>query len=242
MGVFVRELAALYGAFVEGQPSPLPELPIQYADFAVWQRQWLTGEVLEEQLAYWRQRLAGAPAALDLPADRPRPPVRRPRGGRVPVHLPPALAEEVGRLARRRGATPFMVLLAAFDALLARLTGAEDLVVGSPVAGREHAEVEGLIGFFVNTLALRARLAGDPPFAELLARAARGDARGLRARRAAVREAGRRARARAQPRPLAALPGPLRPPERALRAPLPARRRGHAAGGGDGGGQVRPQL
>jgi acyl carrier protein len=163
MGVLVSELAALYGAFRTGRPSPLPELPIQYADFAFWQRAWLSGLALEAQMAYWRRALAGAPT-LALPTDRPRPAVRSSRGARRRVALPPGLSEDLQRLAHGNGATPFMVLLAGLEILLRRLSGQEDLLVGSPIANRTHREIEGLIGFFVNTLVLRADLAGDPDF------------------------------------------------------------------------------
>ncbi|HEY9420993.1 MAG TPA: amino acid adenylation domain-containing protein, partial [Thermoanaerobaculia bacterium] len=168
LGVFLRELAVLYGAFLEGQPSPLPDLPMQYADFAVWQRRWLRGDVLEAQLGYWRTALDGLPPALDLPADRPRPAVRGSRGSSLPVAFSGTLAESVRDLAQEREATPFMVLLAAFQALLSRLSGQEDLAVGSPVANRNRLETEPLIGFFVNILVLRGRLEGDPAFADFL--------------------------------------------------------------------------
>jgi amino acid adenylation domain-containing protein len=175
LGVLMDELAALYGAFAAGRPSPLDELPVQYADFAVWQREWLTGEVLDRQLAWWKEQLAGAPATLDLPADRPRPTLRTitrtQRGGMVRSWLPPVLADGVRDLARRRGSTPFLVLLSAFQTFLARLSGQEDLLVGSVVAGRTRSEIEGLIGFFANTLVLRGDLAGDPTFDEALERA-----------------------------------------------------------------------
>ncbi|HYO12562.1 MAG TPA: amino acid adenylation domain-containing protein, partial [Thermoanaerobaculia bacterium] len=164
IGVLLRELSALYDGL------PLPELPVQYADFAIWQREWLAGEVLEAQLGYWRERLAGALAVLELPADRPRPVVRSAAGGQLSAGLSSELSEDLDRLARRRGATLFRVLLAAFQGLLSRLTGQEDLTVGSPVANRNRAETEGLIGFFVNTLVLRGDLSGDPGFGELLAR------------------------------------------------------------------------
>ncbi|HEV7517758.1 MAG TPA: amino acid adenylation domain-containing protein, partial [Thermoanaerobaculia bacterium] len=169
MEVLVRELAALYGAFCAGRRSPLPELPIQYADFAVWQRAWLSGTVLEAQTAYWRQALAGAPT-LDLPTDRPRPAVRSPRGAGRKMALSPGLSADLRRFARGQGATPFMALLAAFEILLGRLGGQEDLLVGSPIANRNHREIEGLIGFFVNTLVLRADLSGDPDFLTFLGR------------------------------------------------------------------------
>ncbi|HEX5760247.1 MAG TPA: amino acid adenylation domain-containing protein [Thermoanaerobaculia bacterium] len=170
MEVLVRELAALYAAFAAGAPSALPELPIQYADFALWQRQWLAGEEVERQLGYWRRRLAAAPV-LELPGDRPRPAARRHAGGRQPVPLAAPLAAALRQLGRREGTTLFMTLLAAFQALLARWSGQEDLCIGTPVSGRNWLELEGMIGFFVNTLVLRGDLAGDPTVAGLLARA-----------------------------------------------------------------------
>jgi condensation domain-containing protein len=170
MGVLVRELAALYEAFRRGEPSPLGELPVQYADYAVWQREWLSGEVLEEQLDYWRRQLAGAPPALGLPTDRPRPQVATYHGAVEKFELSAELSESLKKLGRSEGATPFMTLLAAFYALLYRYSGQEEIVVGSPVAGRTRAETEGLIGFFVNTLALRTDLRGNPRFVELLKR------------------------------------------------------------------------
>ncbi len=170
-GVLVKELAVLYPAFSEGLPSPLPELSMQYADFAAWQRGWLRGEVLETQIAWWRKELEGAPAVLELPLDRPRPAVPGLRGGSVPVRLPQSLGAALAELGRRQDATLFMTLLACFQALLHRLSGQPgDVVVGSPIAGRTRPEVEGLIGFFVNSLALRGRTQGDPAFLELLAR------------------------------------------------------------------------
>ncbi|HEY4594401.1 MAG TPA: condensation domain-containing protein, partial [Thermoanaerobaculia bacterium] len=170
LGVLVHEMTALYGAALAGAPSPLPELAVQYADFAVWQRGWLQGERLERQLAYWRERLAGVPAGLDLPADRPLPAVRTHAGDQVRVPFGADLQRDLARLARQHEATPFMVLLAGFQILLARLTGAADLTVGTPIANRGRSEIEPLIGFFVNTLVLRSDLAGDPSFGDLLAR------------------------------------------------------------------------
>ncbi|MDQ3942480.1 MAG: condensation domain-containing protein, partial [Actinomycetota bacterium] len=167
--VFFRELAALYEAFSTGEPSPLAELPIQYVDYTVWQRQWLAGEVLDEQLGYWKRQLADV-SALQLPTDRPRPAVQTHRGARQELMLPGPLTEALKDLSRREGATLFMVLLAAFQALLARYSGQEDIAVGTPIAGRNRAETEGLIGFFVNTLVLRTDLSGDPTFRELLGR------------------------------------------------------------------------
>jgi amino acid adenylation domain-containing protein len=170
LGVFHRELAALYGAFTRGAPSPLEELPVQYADYTLWQREYLKGEVLERQLAYWSERLAGAPALLELPADRPRPPVQTFQGAYESIELPGELAERLRALGRREGATLFLVLLAAFQVLLGRYAGSEDVVVGTPIAGRTRAGTEELIGFFVNTLVLRTDLSGDPSFRDVLRR------------------------------------------------------------------------
>ena len=164
MGVLMRELAALYEAFSAGQPSPLQALPVQYADYAVWQREWLSGEVLEEQLDYWQRELGDAPTALQLPTDRPRPAVQSPRGSRHPFELSAELTESLHELSRRQGATLFMTLLAAFQTLLSRYSGQEQLCVGTPIAGRNRSELEGLIGFFVNTLVLRGDLSGNPSF------------------------------------------------------------------------------
>ncbi|MCP4663313.1 MAG: AMP-binding protein, partial [bacterium] len=163
-------LAGELAAFYQVQATRPEPLPIQYADFACWQRQWLTGAVLEEQRAYWRETLTGAATILELPADRPRPPVQSHRGAKVSRPLPEALAESVKSLGRREGATLFMTLLAAFFALLHRHTGQHDLLVGTPVANRGRRELEGLIGFLVNTLVLRAEVVRDPEFRELLGR------------------------------------------------------------------------
>ncbi|HKV13280.1 MAG TPA: amino acid adenylation domain-containing protein, partial [Thermoanaerobaculia bacterium] len=168
--VLARELAALYEAGLERRPSPLPDLEIQYGDYAVWQRGWLRGEVLEAELAHWRARLAGAPPVLGLPLDRPRPAVMSSRGASRVLALPPALLPPLQALARRQGVTLFMAVLAAFQALLARISNTNDVSVGSPVAGRGQLRTEGLIGFFVNTLVLRTDLSGAPAFTELLAR------------------------------------------------------------------------
>ncbi|HKV11036.1 MAG TPA: amino acid adenylation domain-containing protein, partial [Thermoanaerobaculia bacterium] len=161
--VLMGEVAALYVG------RPLPELEIQYADFAVWQRQWLSGETLERQLAYWRERLAGAPV-VELPTDRPRPAVQTFRGATHRVTYGKPLLDGLTALARQRDASLFMALLAAFDVLLCRFTGQEDVVVGSPIANRTRPELERLIGFFVNTLVLRIDSTGDPAFPDLLAR------------------------------------------------------------------------
>ncbi|NOK14931.1 non-ribosomal peptide synthetase, partial [Corallococcus exercitus] len=168
MGVLIRELASFYEAFSGGRAPTLPPLPVQYADFALWQRQWLQGETLDAQLGYWKRQLAGAPSALELPTDRPRPPVQSRRGATVPVHFPSELTDSLRGLAQREGATPFMLLLSAFQLLLSRYSGQDDISVGSPIAGRTHSEAEGLIGFFVNTLVLRARVRPEDSFRQLL--------------------------------------------------------------------------
>jgi amino acid adenylation domain-containing protein/non-ribosomal peptide synthase protein (TIGR01720 family) len=170
MGILVREVAALYAAFAAGSPPPLPELPVQYADFAVWQSSWLQGDLLEGEISFWRQQLAGLPPLLELPADRPRPAVQSFRGASRRVGLPSGLTRRAQALSRREDATLFMVLLAAFQALLARYSGQVDFAVGTPIAGRNQVEIEGLIGFFVNTLVLRGDLSGRPTFRELLGR------------------------------------------------------------------------
>ena len=168
-GIFIRELASFYAEFSGGRRADLPPLPVQYADFAQWQREWLRGEALEKQVAYWRKQLAGLPV-LELPVARPRPPVRSFRGALHSTCFPRSLTEGLKELSRREDVTLFMTLLAAFQALLLRYTGQEDIAVGSPIAGRNRGEIEGLIGFFVNTLVLRTDLSGDPSFQELLKR------------------------------------------------------------------------
>jgi amino acid adenylation domain-containing protein len=171
MGILVRELAALYAAFAQGRPSPLPDLPIQYADFVRWQRDWLRGDVLAAQLRFWREALAGAPTILELPADRPRPSVQTFRGARAAFGLPPDLAASLRGVALRESSTLFMVLLTALFGLLQRYTGEDDLLVGTPVAGRGQGETEDLIGLFVNVLVLRGEVdPAQPLFARPLAR------------------------------------------------------------------------
>ena len=167
--ILIRELAALYKAFAANQPSPLAPLPIQYADYAAWQREWLQGERLEAQLGYWRERLSGAPM-LGLPTDHPRVQVQTFGGARINRVLPKSLSQEVKAMAKGQGVTLYILLLAAFVTLMHRLSGQQDIVVGSPVANRGRRELEGLIGFFVNTLALRADLSGEPTFTEVVAR------------------------------------------------------------------------
>ncbi len=170
LGILHRELTELYLAFSAGHEPALAPLPVQYADFAAWQREWLQGERLEALLGYWRTQLAGAPLVVELPADRPRPRTPTYRGAGVGMLWSPELARGLTALSQREGVTLFMTLLAAFGVLLHRYTGLDDLLIGSPIAGRNRREVEGLIGFFVNTLALRVDLRGDPTFRELLRR------------------------------------------------------------------------
>ncbi|MGB7921864.1 MAG: amino acid adenylation domain-containing protein, partial [Pyrinomonadaceae bacterium] len=170
LGLFIRETAALYEAFSQGQPSPLPELAIQYADYAAWQKDWLRGERLEGQLAYWKEHLAGAPPAFALPTDKKRTAEQSFRGAHETLMLGEHLSEQVKELSRKQGATLFMTLLAAFQTLLYRYTGQHDMVLGTVIANRNRVEIEDLIGFFVNTLVLRTELSGDPTFRELLGR------------------------------------------------------------------------
>jgi Condensation domain len=171
--VLVREVVALYKAFIQGRPSPLAELPIQYADYAVWQREWLQGEALEKQLAYWRERLGGKLPTLELPTDRQRPAALSYHGARHYFMLEEGLTAGLKELSRSSGATLFMTLLAGFKTLLYRETGQEDLLIGTAIAGRNRSETEGLIGFFINTLALRTDLSGAPKFTDLLAQVKR---------------------------------------------------------------------
>ncbi|MES1211854.1 MAG: condensation domain-containing protein, partial [Acidobacteriota bacterium] len=168
MGILFHELASLYGAFCLGAPSPLPELPIQYADFAVWQRERLSGERLDAELGFWRHQLAGIPESLELPFDHPRPAVESFRGANEPFTPPAELSRTLAALTRRRGATQSMTLLAGFTALLGRLARQEDVAVGLAIANRTRREVEGLIGFFVNTLVVRTDLSGMQGFAQLV--------------------------------------------------------------------------
>ncbi|HEX8117737.1 MAG TPA: amino acid adenylation domain-containing protein, partial [Pyrinomonadaceae bacterium] len=170
MGVLVKEVAALYTAFAGGEESPLEELTIQYADFAVWQREWLSGEVLERQLSYWRKQLGGGLPVLELPTDRPRPAVRSFGGATVSISLSETLTQALKRMSNREGSTLFMLLLAAWQTLLWRYSGQEEVVVGTPIANRNHAGTERLSGFFVNTLLMRTALSADDSFRELLRR------------------------------------------------------------------------
>ncbi|MBF1989860.1 amino acid adenylation domain-containing protein [Fischerella thermalis] len=167
-GIFIKELTALYTAFCVGQPSPLPELPIQYADFTIWQRKWLQGEVLQTQLNYWKQQLGGSLPILELPSDRPRPAIKSNNGATQIFQISPDLTKKLVALSQQEGVTLFMTLLAAFKVLLYRYTQQEDMIVGTPIANRNRAEIEGLIGFFVNTLVLRTNLSNNPTFQEFL--------------------------------------------------------------------------
>src|SRR5215218_251271 len=169
-GVFDRELKALYEAFAAGRESPLAPLPLQYGDYAAGQRERLSGEALRVEAQWWKDQLAGAPALLELPTDRPRPAARSDRGETFGFELPEDVGARVEALARREGASAFMVLLAAFQAVLSRWSGQDDVLVGTPIANRPTPEVEGLIGYFANTLVLRGDLSGDPSFRALLAR------------------------------------------------------------------------
>lgn len=169
LGVLFRELSVLYRAFSAGKPSPLPSLPLQYPDYAVWQRQWLVGETLEEQLSYWQERLEGAPV-LALPTSYPRADMQSFAGARVQTVLGPSISQQAGALAQAEGTTLFMTLLTGFVMLLEHYTRQDDIVVGSPIANRTRVELEGLVGFFVNMLALRVDAGGAPTFRELLAR------------------------------------------------------------------------
>jgi len=170
IGVLVKEVAALYEAYREGKSSPLPELSVQYADFAVWQREWLKGAVLHEQLDFWSRQLAGAPSVLELPSDYVRPQEPSFSGAHQPVRVPAELLRKLKELSRREGTTLFMTLLAAWKMLLSRYSNQEDIVIGTPIANRNRAETENLIGFFVNMLVLRTDLTGNPTFRQLLGR------------------------------------------------------------------------
>jgi amino acid adenylation domain-containing protein len=170
MGILINEVATLYESFCNGKPSPLVAPPIQYVDFAHWQRQWLQGKIFERELGYWKHQLDGAMHALELPTDRARPATQTLNGASKSFLLPGALSDSFNRLSKRHGATLFMTLLAAFQTLLSRYSGQQDISVGTPIAGRNRAEIEGLVGFFVNTLVMRTDLSGDPSFVEVLNR------------------------------------------------------------------------
>ncbi|MGZ4135154.1 MAG: non-ribosomal peptide synthetase, partial [Tumebacillaceae bacterium] len=170
MGIFFSELTMLYTSFAKGAPSPLPEITLQYADFANWQQEWLQGEALEQQLSYWREQLGGELPVLQLPTDFPRPAVQNYKGQNLLFKLPKSLASGLTTWSQSKGITLFMTLLGAFQTLLYRYTGQEDILVGTPIAGRNNADIEAIMGFFVNTLVMRTDLSGNPTFAELVER------------------------------------------------------------------------
>ncbi|WP_310422591.1 amino acid adenylation domain-containing protein [Chamaesiphon sp. VAR_48_metabat_135_sub] len=170
MGLFWQQLGQVYNAFLQHQPNPLPPLPIQYADYAVWQREWLSSAVITQQLDYWKQQLINVNPVLDLPTDYPRPAIQTYAGNISSIDLSPQLTADLKALCRQEGATLFMTLLAAFQTLMSRQSGQEDFIIASPIAGRNRTEVEGLIGFFINTLLLNADLSGNPSFQALLGR------------------------------------------------------------------------
>jgi amino acid adenylation domain-containing protein len=170
IGILWQQLTALYEAFLNSKPSPLTKLPIQYADFAVWQHQWLSGEILSSQINYWKTQLAGASTVLELPTDRPRPPVQTYQGAAQSLMLPQTLSASLTEFSHQEGVTLFMTLLAAFGTILHRYTGQEDILIGSPIAGRNRSEIEELIGFFINTVVLRTDFAGNPNFRSVLNR------------------------------------------------------------------------
>src|SRR5581483_6017203 len=168
-GLLIGEAGSLYQSFTEGQPSGLNELPIQYADYAVWQREWLKGEELDRQVSYWKEKLAGVSEELELRTDRPRAAVQSNRGKSERIELGRELRRQMQRMSRRQGVTEFMTVVAALKTLLYRYSGQRDIAVGSPVAGRTRVELEGLIGFFVNTLVLRTEIRAEESFEQLLA-------------------------------------------------------------------------
>jgi hypothetical protein len=170
MGLLISEVTRLYESFSRNEASPLPELSLQYADFSHWQREWLQGEVLDTQLAYWEKKLAGAPAMLELPTDRPRPATQTYRGATTTFELSTSLSDSLKVLSKDEGATLFMTLLAAFNILLYRYTNQHDILVGTDIANRNRREIEPLLGFFINQLVMRTDLSGDPTFRELLGR------------------------------------------------------------------------
>ena len=197
----------LYAAYEAGQASALAPLPLQYADYTQWQRQWLQGELLERQIRYWRERLAGAAPQLELPTDHARPALQSYRGEKVAIELGAALTEKIKAFAHRQDITPFMVLYLAWAVLLFRLSGQEDIVVGTPVANRRRPELDGLIGFFVNTLALRLNMRGEMSVKELVEQVREVTLRCLRSSGRTVRASGRSAPAPAYLEPQSHLPG-----------------------------------
>ena len=204
MGILFQDFAAMYAAFLRGEPSPLPALPVRYADYAAAQRARMQGETLREHLTYWKQQLDGLAESLELPTDRPRPVEPALQGGTRLFSLPTALTEALESLGRRERTWLFMTLLAGFQALLQRYTGQNDIAVGTPVADRPRRELHKMIGCFLNLVVLRTDLSGNPSFRELLRRRAHQGTEGLCPSGAPLRAAGRRAAAGPGPRPAAA--------------------------------------
>ena len=235
-------MASLYEAFCSGRPTPLPELPVQYADFAHWQRQWLQGEVLETQLTYWKQQLGAAPPLLELPTDRPRPIVQTFRGAHQSLSLPKNISDGLKALSRQQGVTLFMTLLAAFKVLLHYYTSQDDIIIGTPIANRNRLEIEGLIGFFVNTLVLRTDLSGDPDFPGAPAPRAGSLFGSVRTSGPALREAGRGTSPDAEFEPQSALPGDVRAAECPARGVRTARLDPESAGSGQRNCSLRSDV
>ncbi|KAG0195418.1 hypothetical protein BGX28_001459, partial [Mortierella sp. GBA30] len=173
LGIMLREISELYTAYCKGHPSPLPPLTIQYPDYAAWQRQWLFGDRLQIQSDYWRTALYDAPTLIDLPTDRPRPPQQSFKGDYIPITLDPQLTSALKQIGQKNGVTLFMFILSAWSVVLSRLSGQDDIVIGTPSANRSRQEIEPLIGFFVNTFAIRVDLSGEPSARELLERVRR---------------------------------------------------------------------
>ena len=239
LGIFFREFMSLYQAYTRGDDSPLAPLPIQYADYAQWQRRWLQGAVLEQQLSYWRERLKGLPPLLTLPTDRPRPTEQTFRGSTERFALPLALTEQLQALSREQGVTLYMTLLSAFAVLLGRYANQQDVAVGTPIANRTRRETEGLIGFFVNTLVMRHDLSGDPRFIDVLRHTRECGGAGVCASGYSVRAADRGAKPAAQSESFAAVSGDVRFAERAVCGAGATRSCGAAAGGGSGSSRRR---
>ncbi len=242
MGVFNRELAALYTAYRQGAISPLAPLAIQYPDYSLWQREWLAGETLREQLDFWRGLLSGAPPLLDLPLDHPRGALPGAPAASLPVRISREVTNRLQALASTAGGTLFMALLAGFSALLARYTGNPDVVVGAPVANRNRSDVEGLIGFFVNTLALRVNTAGDPSGSELVRRARQVASGAYDHQDVPFELPGRRAATGTGPLPSTVGAGDARPPEPAAPVGGAARFAAFRGTAGEHGRQVRHGL
>ncbi len=239
IGVLTRELGALYPAFAEGRPSPLPELPLQYADYAAGQRRWLGEAAMEEHLIYWRRRLAGDLPPLELPTDRPRPAVQTLAGARLSRLLPAAATDELRAWSARSGATLFLTLLAGWNALLSRYTGQDDLLLGIPIANRNRLEVEDLIGVFLNMVVQRTDASGDPELHTLLARVKEGFLGSIPHQEVPFEKLVARPAPGARPLPGPHLPGPVLPAEHPHRPPGAPRPHSGIASGPQPDDQVR---